>query len=438
MKVDESLTQLPLLRRIALFIHRYKRVNWTLADQVVVSGSNFLCTYLLARYMGIADFGIYAVLLTGLQFLVSIQSTLITQPHNVLGARLAGVEYKAFTSALLCAQLILGTISTTFLMIVGLILFLVDAPSSGFLFLAIGLICGPWMAQEFIRRILYTQRDSLGAFLNDGVSYGLQLAGIIILIFFRGSPSITEALLVLGVSSLAAILAGAWQLRDHLTLEHLTFQGAMDHWKSARIFGQWLFAKNIANWFGSNGHTWLLLALLGPAMVGVYKAATHLVNVMNPIQQAAMSYLPSRASVSYSKQGSKGLRAWLDRTLRVTIIPQIIIGVSLIVLSKPALNVAYGTKFDSISLTFELEWIVIIAVFSRLMGFAAQLLQLTIMATNNTRVLFNISLVSVALLFTSGIVLIYLFGIFGASFSHLIIKSFTIIFLYIILIRTLK
>lgn len=33
------------------------------------------------------------------------------------------------------------------------------------------------MAQEFVRRVLYTRSDSRAAFISDSISYGLQLLG---------------------------------------------------------------------------------------------------------------------------------------------------------------------------------------------------------------------------------------------------------------------
>ena len=38
-------------------VRRLGPINWALADQVVVSGGNFLTTLLLARSLGVEEFG---------------------------------------------------------------------------------------------------------------------------------------------------------------------------------------------------------------------------------------------------------------------------------------------------------------------------------------------------------------------------------------------
>ena len=41
----------------ARILSRYSHVNWALADQTMVSGVNFLTGILLARYLGVEEFG---------------------------------------------------------------------------------------------------------------------------------------------------------------------------------------------------------------------------------------------------------------------------------------------------------------------------------------------------------------------------------------------
>ncbi len=46
-----------LIQSTVQFLTRYRHVNWALADQVMVSGVNFLTGILLARGLGIEEFG---------------------------------------------------------------------------------------------------------------------------------------------------------------------------------------------------------------------------------------------------------------------------------------------------------------------------------------------------------------------------------------------
>ena len=49
------------IRAARAFWTRYSQVNWALVDQAFVSGCNFLTGILLARYLGIEEFGSYVL-----------------------------------------------------------------------------------------------------------------------------------------------------------------------------------------------------------------------------------------------------------------------------------------------------------------------------------------------------------------------------------------
>ena len=52
----------------------------TLIDQVIVSGSNFLSSILILRYLGIKEFGIFSFFWLIILFIYSIQQSLIISP----------------------------------------------------------------------------------------------------------------------------------------------------------------------------------------------------------------------------------------------------------------------------------------------------------------------------------------------------------------------
>src|SRR5678815_3258175 len=72
---------------------------WALADQVLISGANFVTMLLAFRGMGEARFGEFTLIYTALLFANMMQSALITQPHNVLGATRKGLDYIRYTTS---------------------------------------------------------------------------------------------------------------------------------------------------------------------------------------------------------------------------------------------------------------------------------------------------------------------------------------------------
>jgi len=406
-------------RRLARRLGRYTRVGWALADQVLVSAGNFVTVYLFARGMGTAEFGSLMLARTGLLLLVSMQSALLTQPHNVLGAALPGPAYRRFTGALAVAQLLSGGALLLALAAAALALRGFGLPGAGHVLLALAVAAPPCLAQDFIRRVLYTRGASCSAALNDGLTYGLQLGGAFALMSVapqRTGPA--AALLVFGAASLAGAALGALQLRAQVRLRRTGWRAWVRIWARVWDFGKWLTAQNAVVWLGAQGHAWVVGLLLGVEQVGLYRAATHLVNVLNPVRQAAFSYLPARASLAYQSGSASGLARWVRKTgwlLGGVLAP---LSLALLVFPRELLQLAYGARYASPRLALILG----LSVVAQSVTFWKFPYDLGLLALRQTRAIFYANLVPVALLLTSGVALVHVLGIVGVPISGLLIN----------------
>jgi O-antigen/teichoic acid export membrane protein len=396
---------------------RFSGVRWTLADQSIVSVCNFLTIYLLARFMHIGQFGLYMIGWISLLFLVSLQTAVITEPHAVLGPKRGLLRYRQLTTVL-AAALLAGAVGLGLLLVLaGALTWALVSPPFGQLLVALGVIVVPWMAQEFVRRVLYTRSETRAACFNDAVSYGLQASGIGLAVVLIDAPSPVLAFGVLGVSSLVAASLGVWQIREHVCTSGLSPALGFEIWEEAADFGKWLLARNIVSWSGQYGHNWLLLAMLGPVALGTFKAAEHLLNIVNPLRLAAYLYLPPRGSRVHTEQGTEALRQWIEGVYRLVGGAFVAVILILALLSAPLLDLAYGDKFAGL----HLEWVIILGGGAAVINFARTPLEMGIAAMQQSRPLFWIHAWSVPLLFVIGTTLIHLFGIFGLPVSSMII-----------------
>src|SRR5215203_3553039 len=82
---------------------------WGLFDQVLISASNFITMVLAARALNpdSAAFGEFSLVYTAMLFVNILQSTLITQPHNVLASSRKGEGYNRYTSATAMCQILM-------------------------------------------------------------------------------------------------------------------------------------------------------------------------------------------------------------------------------------------------------------------------------------------------------------------------------------------
>jgi O-antigen/teichoic acid export membrane protein len=399
---------------------RLKGVSWALFDQCVVSSANFLTIYLFARHLGTASFGAFMLAQTGLLLLTSMQNALVIQPHNVLAAGLAQADYRQFTGALVVMQGVSCTAICVLVAMAGMFVTHFGVPSTGSVLIALAIAAAPWMGQEFVRRVLYTRGESRMAAINDIVSYGLQLFGAYILARFWSDQATPQAaLFVLGGSSLAGVLMGVWQLRGHVSFSHGSPGAFLRTWREVWNFGKWLTGQNLLVWFGAQGHSWIVGLLLGVEQVGLYRAATHLANVMNPLRQTAYSYLPSRGSLAYQDGGCAGLSRWVRSVWWTFLAALLPICIVLVGFPRWVLHAAYGERYAGADLAL----ILALSTVAQCITFLKFPFDLGLLALRATRSIFYVYLIPVILLFTSGVGFIYFMGILGVPLSGIIINS---------------
>ena len=89
--VEATLPPARLARLVSLANHR---VLWALVDQAILSGGNFLTSYVLVRALPEAVYGEYALVLTFILFLNNLHTALITYPLSVTAAIGDGADLK--------------------------------------------------------------------------------------------------------------------------------------------------------------------------------------------------------------------------------------------------------------------------------------------------------------------------------------------------------
>src|SRR6185437_15530108 len=158
----------------------FGRNIWALNDQVLISGTNFATNVLTARAMADrqAEFGTFSVIYGVLLICNILQSTLVTQAHNVLGSLRSGTDYRRYTASTAVQQLFIVLIEAVLVVPIVLYGYHRGWASEAMLIALIPSIVA-WQLQEYVRRVLYTEGRFADAFLNDVISYGGQTLVIV-------------------------------------------------------------------------------------------------------------------------------------------------------------------------------------------------------------------------------------------------------------------
>ena len=280
---------------------RARTGSWVVADQAVVSGSNFLAVVLLARMLGPEEFGIYAWAIIGLQLLSEIPAAVILAPHNVIGARLVDRAYAIHTSTMAVLQLAIS-LGTAVLLAIAAAVVQALFSGGGEVLLALAALAISWQAREFVRRVLQTAGRWSGALISAAIGGGSQVA-VILLLHAGGALNATVALWILVMASTLAAIAGLLQVRYGI-VRSFRVADVREAW----MMGRWLLGSSAVSQVGRYVNGMILPIVAGPGSFGLYRAVSQLVGLIDLPIKALGNFL--RPSLSRrSMQGVPPVRA---------------------------------------------------------------------------------------------------------------------------------
>ena len=259
------------------------KAPWAVADQLLISATNFATMVLLARGLSQEAFGSFTLIYSVLLFANNLQFGLITQPHNILGIARHGEDYTCYTTSTAVSQLFFGAVAALAVLAAWAVA-RCAAWSVAPLLLTLAPSIVSWQLQEFVRRILYTEGRLAAAFVNDSISYGGQALAIAALWWLDGLTA-PLALGALAATSAIAAALGGWQIRGSLA-GRIDPSVCAENWH----FGKWLAADDVVGtWLSSWFFVYLGAAVLGRAAAAIL-GAVH--TIFGPAARARLCHRP--------------------------------------------------------------------------------------------------------------------------------------------------
>jgi O-antigen/teichoic acid export membrane protein len=272
-----------------------------LADQALISGSNFVLGILLARWLGTAEYGVYAVAFATFLLLSLVHHALVLEPMSVFGASRYGFERKWYLGLLLWAQLVFAPVSFVLLggLALGIRITALNSPLAPAL-LGIAIAAPAILMFWFARRALYLeyspQRSAGGAVVYCAVLFASLAA-----LHRISKLSALSAFLLMAIAAWTAAMFLILQIRPRI--RDVRFGPALksivrEHWN----YGRWALASSFFIWVPWNLYYSVVCSFSGLAAAGKLRA---LMNLALPMTQSyaalALLVLPRTASVAERK-----------------------------------------------------------------------------------------------------------------------------------------
>ncbi len=339
---------------------------FSIFDHGLLSGTNFLAAFLLARFTAREEFGAYILAFSALQVLLGLQRSLLLGAMTVLGTPKEGEEFRRFISTNLLAQVGLGL---GLVVVMAGITLVIDrfwpGVSGAFWGLNVGLFFT--LFQEYVRRVLFTRLQSERVLANDTIFCGLRIGGaaLLLLPFFltglpwgRGLLTARNFFLIQAVAALAASLYGWYQIRGYLIRRPRLDRGHLrENWE----FGRWALGNFIAASLEGNAMNFIVAAYAGAAGTAVLEAPRLILAPLQVLFMAGHSVLTPKFSEKFGRQGSQGLRLYVP--LASAFWGGIFVLYAALILAAPKfwLELFYGSRYEG-NLEILVLWAVIYAI----------------------------------------------------------------------------
>lgn len=321
---------------------KFKDLNWSLLDQVLASGVNFSVSFLLARYIGVEQFGLYSMIWLVIVFINSVQLSFITSPMMSRRYSLENRPYYNFYYTLL----FYFNIATSSIMALILVLYkhFLDPSISTELVISIVMASFFYQFQDFHRRYFFCVENYKFGFLSDLLSYGPR--GLLILFFCLNSDiNIPRVLFIIGCTSCVSFVYFLFNVNQLKIDTSILIARFRDNW----TYSKWLIISSVVRWFSGNFIFFVISYFLGNYYVGIAKAMHNLVGLVNIVFQALENFIPIRMVKVNSDLGMYSLQLMTDKLLYIGGSITFLIGWGLLSYAEVIISLIYGGDYVSYS-----------------------------------------------------------------------------------------
>ncbi len=311
-------------------------------DQTLVSATNFLTAILLARFLGIHNFGIYSLFFVFLILLVTIHLSVFSAPMMTLAQTMSDeVEQKRYLHSINTIQVAYSLIASA--ICIATVLLLADMIQTQlFHYLVSFSLCVFFVPiQEWLRKYLFAKQLGLSAFYLDSLKALIQI-GLLMLYAHFYILDIDATLYIIASASAVTYIIGA--IHQKLAIN---FKGSrhvfIKNWAHARH----LLPSNFLEWVKSQGFLVLGGFLIGVQAVGAIRAAQNILGPLNVFYQAADNIFPVEGAKRMAKAGHESMVKYFKTTeikgILLLSVPCIIISLA----SHWIMELFYGIQFGN-------------------------------------------------------------------------------------------
>jgi len=324
-----------------------------LFDQGMVSGSNFVIGILIARFLGIEQFGVYGFIYLIYLFCLGLQQAFFVIPMYSLGPAYSTDTKKAYLNSLLVIQIVFTLFFSLICFLALTFIPISISPKIQELGGLIAITSLFVLLQDFLRRLFLFQGFFKSLILLDGIAYLFQI-GLLVLMYFLDEFNLESCIKMVCFTMLISVIYGFSKIRKTEFNLSILKNTLIRHW----VFSKWLLARAILTY--SSGNFFIIAAgtILGPVAIGAIKMGQNLHGVMNVVFLAIENHVPIVSANLFQQKGRQALYDYLKRMTIKSLLLCFGLGSAVLIFSTWLISNLYGAEY--LEYAYVLIWFALI------------------------------------------------------------------------------
>lgn len=238
-------------------------------DQGLWSGGNFVVSLVLARELGVGQFGLFTAAYTVLMLFAALHSALVSEPMMVLGAKKGASGSQRYVATVMGYGFVAAAAPAALAAVLGVFFLVRMSNGTGTLLVVFGL-SAPFIMMGWVARRACYVTGAYGLAAAATTVHSAVVVGVTVAILASGAMSASMAVIPYAVAgaSIAAVISIGLRLR-YESLTPRTIRGIhAEHWR----FGQWSVSAAALAWLASQSYFVFIPLVLSHAANGAVRA----------------------------------------------------------------------------------------------------------------------------------------------------------------------
>ena len=314
-----------------------RRVGFSILDQGLFSGANFILSILLARWLSPEEFGAYAVAFSGFLLGFGLFNSVILDPLMVFGSSKPLTTVNDYLKKMLTLQGLLNSLIFLGLVIIGI--FSKGIFKTAFIGMSVftPLVLTIW----FLRSKFYVSSQA-GKALVLSIVYSGFLLGSVTILGVNDQLNLINAFICQILAGIFAVILGILLSPEINNKTKQDVINTREFLNETWNYSKWIMATTVADGIAFSLFPPILSSLIGLEVAGAFKAVQ---NLVNPAQQYFVAVYLLFMPILSKKWGQKDFRNVRKKFSYITLIPILVYGIFISLFPKQILLILYNNSY---------------------------------------------------------------------------------------------